>query len=83
MPAGEDVTASTLVSSSTDESDSASSSASPTTFATVADLVAADPRLSYLSLLLAEAGIDATLAGSDPITLFAPDDAAFEGCQPA
>jgi len=43
----------------------------------IADLAAQDPELSLLSAALAEAGLDDTLAGDGPFTVFAPTDAAF------
>jgi uncharacterized surface protein with fasciclin (FAS1) repeats len=45
-------------------------------YASVVDLVDADPRFSYLSILLAESGVAEHLEGA--VTLFAPTDAAFE-----
>jgi uncharacterized surface protein with fasciclin (FAS1) repeats len=45
-------------------------------YASVVDLIDADPRFSYLSVLLAESGIGAHLDGA--VTLFAPTDEAFE-----
>jgi OOP family OmpA-OmpF porin len=50
------------------------------TFETVAAAVAGSPQLSLLTVLLEEAGLAADLAdpNADPITLFAPNDTAFE-----
>lgn len=49
----------------------------------IADVVAADPRLSYFSMLLAESGVLTALgAGTDQVTLFAPTDDAFEHLSP-
>jgi outer membrane protein OmpA-like peptidoglycan-associated protein/uncharacterized surface protein with fasciclin (FAS1) repeats len=57
-------------------------STTPTTptFATVAAAVAGSPQLSLLAVLLEESGLAADLAdpAAEPITLFAPTDAAFE-----
>jgi OOP family OmpA-OmpF porin len=49
-------------------------------FATIADLVDTEPRLSYLAVLLGESGFIAQLSDPDaePVTLFAPTDDAFE-----
>lgn len=49
-------------------------------FATLADAVAADPSLSYLRSLLDAAGSSDQLADAEaePMTVFAPTDAAFE-----
>jgi uncharacterized surface protein with fasciclin (FAS1) repeats len=47
-------------------------------YPTIGDLLDADPRLSYLSMLLREAGLTEALRGPGPVTLFAPTDAAFE-----
>jgi uncharacterized surface protein with fasciclin (FAS1) repeats len=49
----------------------------------IAEVVAADPRLSYLSMLLTESGVLTALsAGTDQVTLFAPTDDAFEQLSP-
>lgn len=49
-------------------------------FGTVAELIATDPRLSYLSVLVSEAGLASELGdpGAEPVTMFAPTDDAFE-----
>lgn len=48
--------------------------------ATIADAVAGDADLSFLSVLLRQSGLDAQLADPDaePVTLFAPTDDAFD-----
>jgi uncharacterized surface protein with fasciclin (FAS1) repeats len=45
---------------------------------TIGDLLDTDPRLSYLSMLLSEAGLDEAMRAPGPLTLFAPTDEAFE-----
>lgn len=45
---------------------------------TIAEIAASDPRLETLSELLSTTGLDETLNGSGPFTLFAPTDEAFE-----
>ncbi len=47
-------------------------------YPTIGDLIDADPRLSYLSMLLREAGIGDVVNVAGPITVFAPTDEAFE-----
>jgi uncharacterized surface protein with fasciclin (FAS1) repeats len=47
-------------------------------YPTIGDLLATDPRLSYLSMLLSEAGLTQAMRAPAPLTLFAPTDAAFE-----
>ena len=47
-------------------------------YATIGDLLDTDPRLSYLSMLLDEAGLTDAMRTSGPLTLFAPTDEAFE-----
>lgn len=49
-------------------------------FATIADAVAGNPDLSYLTVLVAESGLGDQLAdpSADPVTVFAPTDDAFE-----
>ena len=58
----------------------AATTAAVNDFATVADAVNGSPELSYLALLVDEAGLRDQLADPDaePVTLFAPTDAAFE-----
>lgn len=51
--------------------------AAPAMAETILEKVAADPELSVLSGLLADAGVAETLQGAGPFTLFAPNDAAF------
>jgi OOP family OmpA-OmpF porin len=46
--------------------------------ATVAELIDGDPRLSYLSMLLKEAGLTDVMRVPGPITVFAPTDEAFD-----
>lgn len=48
------------------------------TYATVGDLIDADPRLSYFSMLLHEAGLAEVVHVAGPITVFAPTDQAFD-----
>lgn len=52
----------------------------PPTFASIADALATDPQFSLLLVLIGEAGLDVELADAtaDPLTLFAPTDAAFD-----
>jgi uncharacterized surface protein with fasciclin (FAS1) repeats len=45
---------------------------------TIADTAAANPQLSTLSKLVAEAGLTETLRGAGPFTVFAPSDEAFK-----
>jgi uncharacterized surface protein with fasciclin (FAS1) repeats len=47
-------------------------------YPTIGDLLATDPRLSYLSMLLGEAGLTQAMRAPGPLTLFAPTDEAFE-----
>ena len=47
-------------------------------YPTIGDLIDTDPRLSYLSMLLGEAGIADVVNVAGPITVFAPTDDAFE-----
>jgi uncharacterized surface protein with fasciclin (FAS1) repeats len=46
--------------------------------ATVAELIDGDPRLTYLSMLLKEAGLTDVMRVPGPITVFAPTDEAFD-----
>ena len=48
-------------------------------YPTIGDLLDTDPRLSYLSMLLNEAGLTESMRAAGPLTLFAPTDEAFEG----
>lgn len=50
----------------------------PPDFETVADIVATNPQLSLLSVLIQEADLADLVAGENMITLFAPTDAAFD-----
>jgi uncharacterized surface protein with fasciclin (FAS1) repeats len=45
---------------------------------TIADTAAANPQLSTLSKLVADAGLTETLRGTGPFTVFAPTDEAFK-----
>ena len=47
-------------------------------YPTIGDLIDADPRLSYFSMLLHEAGLADVLRVPGPLTLFAPTDDAFD-----
>jgi OOP family OmpA-OmpF porin len=47
-------------------------------YATIGDLIDADPRLSYFSMLLHEAGLTDVVRVAGPITVFAPTDEAFD-----
>ena len=47
-------------------------------YPTVGELIDTDPRLSYLSMLLSEAGLSAALRVPGPVTVFAPTDEAFD-----
>lgn len=51
--------------------------ATPSTPMSVADTIAAKPQLSTLNGLLSQAGLTATLKGTGPYTVFAPDNEAF------
>jgi len=51
---------------------------SPLVYPTIGDMIDTDPRLSYLSMLLHEAGISDVVTVTGPITVFAPTDEAFE-----
>lgn len=44
----------------------------------ITETIAADPDLSTLSKLIADAGLGATLAGTGPFTVFAPTNEAFK-----
>ncbi len=46
--------------------------------ANIADTAARTPQLSTLNKLLADAGLDETLRGAGPYTVFAPSDEAFK-----
>ncbi len=46
-------------------------------YTTIAGLVSADPQFSTLLTALKAAGLDQTLAGAGPFTVFAPTNAAF------
>ncbi|MEB3327623.1 MAG: fasciclin domain-containing protein [Candidatus Sericytochromatia bacterium] len=50
--------------------------------ATLAELVASDPALSLLQQALVAAGLEPTLRGTGPFTLFAPVDAGFDQLAP-
>lgn len=50
---------------------------SGTTTNTITDKVVADASLTLLEKAVIKAGLDATLKGTGPFTVFAPDDAAF------
>lgn len=45
---------------------------------TVTQVVASDPNLSTLSVLIKDAGLSETLSGAGPFTLFAPTNEAFK-----
>jgi uncharacterized surface protein with fasciclin (FAS1) repeats/outer membrane protein OmpA-like peptidoglycan-associated protein len=67
----------------TDDAEIVDEQADPATtaaadFDTVGEIVGAGPRLSVLKSLVGEAGLDAVLDGPEPLTLFAPDNAAFD-----
>jgi outer membrane protein OmpA-like peptidoglycan-associated protein/uncharacterized surface protein with fasciclin (FAS1) repeats len=47
-------------------------------FATVLDVLGGNPQFSLLRQLVQDADLAATLAGPDPITMFAPTNAAFD-----
>lgn len=48
-----------------------------TTTNTITDKVVADPNFSLLTKAVVKAGLDGTLKGAGPFTVFAPDNAAF------
>ena len=50
---------------------------------TIADTAAANPQLTTLNKLIAEAGLADTLRGPGPYTVFAPTDEAFKALPPA
>lgn len=56
----------------------AGSAAEGIAYATIGDLIDADPRLSYFSMLLHEAGLTDVVRVTGPITIFAPTDQAFD-----
>lgn len=58
----------------------ASTTAGSQQFSTLADAVASEPDLSFLGVLLQESGLTDQLADptADPVTIFAPTDAAFD-----
>lgn len=62
----------------TTESTIAPSTVPDADFDTIADIVASSPELSLLAVLSQEAGFGDRLAGTEPTTLFAPTDAAFD-----
>jgi OOP family OmpA-OmpF porin len=45
---------------------------------TVGDIISASPDLSLLSVLIGDAGFDSVLDDTDPITIFAPSNSAFD-----
>jgi len=47
-------------------------------YPTVGELIDTDPRLSYFSMLLSEAGLSAAMRVPGPVTVFAPTDEAFD-----
>ena len=57
-----------------------STTAASQQFSTLADAVASEPDLSFLGVLLQESGLTNQLADptADPVTIFAPTDAAFD-----
>ena len=55
----------------------------PSPSATVMDILAASPDLSRLDALVTEAGLDETLGGDEPLTLFAPSNQAIETLEAA
>lgn len=66
----------------TEPVDTAAVASTPATgeFATVADVISADPQLSLFALLLSESEFgDALADGSRALTVFAPTDPAFDG----
>jgi outer membrane protein OmpA-like peptidoglycan-associated protein/uncharacterized surface protein with fasciclin (FAS1) repeats len=78
-PVVEDESASDTASAES-SAESAATTAALGDFATIADAVAGSPDLSYLAVLVGESGLGDQLAdpAADPVTVFAPTDAAFE-----
>jgi len=64
----------------TDTAEVPTATSIPPDFDTVADIVATSPQLSLLAVLIQEAGLTEVLGSetSEPITLFAPTDEAFD-----
>lgn len=64
----------------TTEADEPTPTLVPPDFGSLAEVLATDPQFSLLLVLVGEAGLDAELADpiADPVTLFAPTDAAFD-----
>jgi outer membrane protein OmpA-like peptidoglycan-associated protein/uncharacterized surface protein with fasciclin (FAS1) repeats len=77
---GESTAVSALASAAATGTESAGSATSTAEYATLADLIADDPRFSYLSVLLDESGITTAFddPSAEPVTIFAPTDSAFE-----
>jgi uncharacterized surface protein with fasciclin (FAS1) repeats len=59
-----------------------SSSEAPTSGSSVVDVVGSNAKLKTLSAAIKAAGIDETLAGKGPFTIFAPTDEAFAALPP-
>jgi uncharacterized surface protein with fasciclin (FAS1) repeats len=47
-------------------------------YPTIGELIDTDPRLSYFSMLLSEAGLSEAMRVTGPLTVFAPTDEAFD-----
>ena len=47
-------------------------------YPTIGELIDTDPRLSYFSMLLSEAGLSEAIRVTGPLTVFAPTDEAFD-----
>lgn len=72
-----DATTDQTVDATTDASTGSTATPPGVAFATVAELLAADPQFSIAATLTAEAGLTDELAGSGPVTLLVPVDEAF------
>ncbi len=59
-----------------------SSSEAPTSGSSVVDVVGSNAKLKILSAAIKAAGLDETLAGKGPFTIFAPTDEAFAALPP-
>lgn len=66
-----------LAQTDTDTSSETAETADSVTEGSVMDVIAANPDLSTLYAALQTAGLDATLTGEGPFTLFAPSNEAF------
>ena len=61
-----------------DSDASATTTSRPADFGTVLSVLGGNPQFSLLDQLVRDAGLTESLAGDDPVTLFAPTNAAFD-----